>query len=126
MERMVAHLLEVHDGALPVWLSPVQVRIQPIVDDAIEHSLTVRDRLRDRGARVEVDDRDATLGARIRDAQRDKVPYVAVIGRRGAEDSSVAVRLRDGRQLDPMPVDDFVGLVATIAKTRSPSLAAPR
>ncbi len=122
MERMVAHLLEVHDGALPVWLAPCQVRIVPIVDDAVEHSLMVRDRLRDCGVRVEVDDRDATLAARIRDAQRDKVPYVAVIGRREAASASVAVRLRDGRQLDPLSVDDFVTLVATTADRRSSQL----
>ena len=122
MERMVAHLLEVHDGALPVWLAPCQVRIVPIVDDAVEHSLLVRDRLRDSGLRVEVDDRDATLAARIRDAQHDKVPYVGVIGRREAASASVAARLRDGRQLDPMTVDDFVTLVATTADRRSAQL----
>jgi threonyl-tRNA synthetase len=122
MERMVAHLLEVHDGALPVWLAPCQVRIVPIVDDAVDHALLVRDRLRDCGLRVEVDDRDATLAARIRDAQHDKVPYVGVIGRREAASASVAVRLRDGRQLEPMPVDDFVTLVATAAARRSAHL----
>ncbi len=118
MERMVAHLLEVHNGALPVWLAPCQVRILPIVDGVADHVLSVRDRLRDRGVRVEVDDRDGTLAARIRDAQRDKVPYVGVIGRREAAQASVAVRLRDGGQLDPMSVFDFVTLVATEADSR--------
>jgi threonyl-tRNA synthetase len=118
MERMVAHLLEVHNGALPVWLAPCQVRIVPIVDDAGEHVVSVRDRLRDRGVRVDVDDRDATLAARIRDAQREKIPYVAVIGRREAANGEVAVRVRDGRQLDPMPVEDFVAFVASIAASR--------
>ncbi|MGO9874316.1 MAG: threonine--tRNA ligase [Acidimicrobiia bacterium] len=118
MERMVAHLLEVHNGALPVWLAPCQVRILPVVDGVADHVLSVRDRLRDRGVRVEVDDRDGTLAARIRDAQRDKVPYVGVIGRREAADANVAVRSRDGGQFDPMSVFDFVTLVATEADTR--------
>jgi threonyl-tRNA synthetase len=122
MERMVAHLLEVHAGALPAWLAPCQVRVVPIVDDAGDHAVRVRDRLRERGLRVEVDDRDATLGARIRDAQHDKVPYVAVIGRREAADDTVAVRLRDGRQLDPLPLPDFVTLVAETADTRRSAL----
>src|SRR5438105_154213 len=122
MERMVAHLLEVHSGALPVWLAPCQVRILPIVDDLAELSWSVRDRLRQAGVRAEVDDRDATLAARIRDSQSDKVPYLAVIGRREAADGTVAVRLRDGRQPGPMPVDGFVALVATTAAGRSPRL----
>jgi threonyl-tRNA synthetase len=73
---------------------------------------------RDRGLRAEIDDRDATLGARIRDAQHDKVPYVAIIGRREANDASVAIRLRDGRQLEPTAIEDFVALVATAAERR--------
>jgi len=118
MERMVAHLLEVHNGAFPVWLAPCQVRIIPIVDDAGESVLTVRDRLRDRGVRVEIDDRSATLATRIRDAQHDKIPYVAVVGRREVTNGTVAVRLRDGRQLDPISVDGFAALVATTADSR--------
>jgi threonyl-tRNA synthetase len=122
MERMVAHLLEVHNGALPVWLSPCQVRVVPIVDDLAGRSRSVRDRLRQGGVRATVDDRDATLAARIRDAQHDKVPYLAVIGRREAADGTVAVRLRDGRRLGTIPVDDFVALVAATAASRSPRL----
>jgi len=114
MERMVAHLLEVHNGALPVWLAPCQVRVVPVVDDAAEHALSIRARLRERGLRAALDNRDATLAARVRDAQHDKVPYVAVVGRREAASGGVAVRLRDGSQFD-MPVDDFVALVSASA-----------
>jgi threonyl-tRNA synthetase len=118
MERMVAHLLEVHNGAFPVWLAPCQVRIVPIIDDAGEYVLSVRNRLRDRGVRVEIDDRAATLATRIRDAQHDKIPYVTVIGQREMADATVAVRLRDGRQLDPISADEFVAFVATAADSR--------
>src|SRR5262249_41093013 len=75
MERMVAHLLEVHNGALPIWLAPCQVRVVPVVDDAFDHAALVRQRLRAAGVRVSIDDRDATLAARIRDAQQERVPY---------------------------------------------------
>jgi threonyl-tRNA synthetase len=122
MERMIAHLLEVHDGALPVWLAPSQVRILPIVREAIGYSREVLARCRAAALRADLDDRDSTLGARIRDAQRDRVPYLAVVGQREVNDSSVAVRLRDGRQLDAMPTEQFVELVTRAVETRDPRL----
>jgi threonyl-tRNA synthetase len=119
MERMVAHVLEVHAGALPPWLAPTQVVVVPIVDDAIDHARSIRQRLRDRDVRVELDDRDATLGSRIRDAQHRYIPYVCVVGRREAVDGTVAVRLRDGRRLDPQPVDDLIALVGRAIATKA-------
>jgi threonyl-tRNA synthetase len=119
MERMLAHLLEVHDGALPVWLSPCQIRILPLTDDAIDYSFEVRGSCRNAGLRADVDHRDSTLAARIRDAQRNRVPFVAVIGGYELDSATVAVRLGDGRRLDPMTVDDFVGLVSRAAQIRA-------
>lgn len=122
MERMVAHLLEVHNGALPVWLAPIQARIIPIVDDVVDQAIHLQQRMLGADQRVDVDDRDATLGARIRDAQHAKIPYVVVIGRREVEQGTVAVRLRGGRQLDPMPAGDFIALLDAVRTTRSPTL----
>jgi threonyl-tRNA synthetase len=122
MERMVAHLLEVHDGALPVWLAPTQVVILPVVEDAISHARGVRAELLKAGVRVELDDRDATLGARVRDAQQRRVPYAAVIGRREAASGTVSVRLRSGDQMPPATTVAFVALVGEIIATRSPHL----
>jgi threonyl-tRNA synthetase len=119
MERMVAHLLEVHNGALPVWLAPTQVAVLPIVTDAADYGAGLRDALRASGRRAELDDRDATLAARVRDAQQSRVPYVAVVGRREANDGTVSVRLRDGRQLPPMTTSAFVTLVGEAVATRS-------
>ncbi len=113
MERMVAHLLEVHRGALPVWLAPTQVSVLPVVTDALAYAVRVRDALRASAIRVELDDRDASLGARIRDAEQRRVPYVAVIGRREADEGTVAVRLRSGRQVPPAGVAAFIASVAT-------------
>ena len=122
MERMVAHVLEVHDGALPLWLAPVQVVVLPIVDDALDHARAVRRRLHEHELRVELDDRDATLASRVRDAQRRRIPYVAIVGRDEADAGTVAVRLRDGRKLEPQPVDAFVRLVEAVIADRSPDL----
>jgi len=108
MERMVAHVLEVHGGALPIWLAPTQVVVIPVVDDAFDHADEVLRGLRAADVRVDLDDRDATLGSRIRDAQQRRVPYVAVVGRREASAGTVAVRRRGGTRLDPMPVADFI------------------
>jgi threonyl-tRNA synthetase len=122
MERMVAHLLEVHDGALPVWLSPVHCVVMPVVDDAADHAARFQRALVEAGLRAELDDRDATLGARIRDARHRRVPYAAVIGRREAAENTVSLRLRDGRQLDPLVLDDAVRLIAAVDNARSLAL----
>jgi threonyl-tRNA synthetase len=122
MERMVAHLLEVHRGALPPWLAPTQVVVVPVAEDASSHGRAVRQCLHDRDVRVELDDRDATLASRIRDAQQRHVPYVAVVGRREAESGTVAVRLRDSTRLDPRPVDAFLGLLDVVIATRTAAL----
>ena len=122
MERMVAHLLEVHDGAFPVWLAPTQVVIVPVVTDAVGYGRRLREALQSAAIRVELDDRDATLGSRIRDAQHRRVPYVAVVGRREAEDATVAVRLRGGEQLGTLSTEAFVALVADVVARRLPAL----
>ncbi len=122
MERMVAHLLDVHGGALPAWLAPTHVRILPVVDDVIASAADVRDVLVRAGLRVSLDDRDASLGARVRAAEQARVPFVAVIGRREAADGTVAVRVRDGAQLAPMPAANLAALVGDVVRSRQVAL----
>jgi len=111
LERMTAHLLEVHNGALPVWLSPTQALVLPAGDGARPYASAVHQQLADHGLRSELDQRDATLGARIRNAQPRKIPYLAIVGPREVDDQTVSVRLRTGEQLAPMSVEQFVSLV---------------
>jgi threonyl-tRNA synthetase len=101
-----------------VWLAPTQVAVLPIVTDAVGYAAGLRDALRASGMRADLDDRDATLAARVRDAQQSRVPYVAVVGRREANDGTVSVRLRDGQQLLPMTTSAFVTLVGEAVATR--------
>jgi threonyl-tRNA synthetase len=122
MERMVAHLLEVHEGAMPPWLAPVQVSVVPVAPDAVEAAVGLREELRRAGLRVNLDDRDETLASRVRHAQATNVPYLAVIGVREAAAGSVSVRLRGGARLDPMPVRSFVDLVEGVVRSRSAGL----
>ncbi|MDQ4028857.1 MAG: His/Gly/Thr/Pro-type tRNA ligase C-terminal domain-containing protein, partial [Actinomycetota bacterium] len=70
------------------------------------------------GVRVELDDADATLGARVRDAEQLKVPYIVVAGRKEAQEETVAVRLRDGQRLPPMAIERFAALARDVIEGR--------
>src|SRR5882757_6891749 len=102
MERMVAHLIEVYEGAFPVWLAPVQVIVLPV--GAAQHDAAARwvERLAAAGLRAEVDASDNTLGLRVRRANARKAPYVAVLGEREVAAGEVALRRRDGQRIPPL------------------------
>ncbi|HSU12459.1 threonine--tRNA ligase [Longimicrobium sp.] len=93
-ERFIAILIEHFAGAFPVWLAPVQVVVIPISDDQAGVARQYGAELREMGIRVRVDDRNETLNYRIREAETQKVPYMAVIGGREAEGGTAAVRVR--------------------------------
>ena len=97
LERFLGILIEHYGGEFPFWLAPVQSRVIPVGQDHRDASRALRDRLADEGFRVEVDDRDETLGRRIRDAELEKVPFVVVYGDRESDDA-LAVRERGGGQ----------------------------
>lgn len=107
VERAVAHLIEQHGGAFPAWLAPVQLEVLPVSDDqgAEAGEFARRCAELDLRARVSPPDR-GSLGARIRAARL--VPYQAVVGAREAAEGTVALRLRDGRRLDPLPAAEVL------------------
>ena len=107
-ERFIALLLEHYAGALPLWLSPVQVIVLPIADRHLEYARSVRDRLAAEGLRVELDERQEKIGYKIREAQLQKIPYMLVVGDKEVAESSVAVRARAGGDLGSRPLDAFV------------------
>jgi threonyl-tRNA synthetase len=118
MERVVAHLIEVHGGAFPAWFAPVQVVILPVSEDESAAAFAVADRCLDLGLRAEVVGVErGSLGARIREARL--APYQAVIGAKEVANEELAVRLRDGRRLDPMPVDEALGRIDGLVGARS-------
>ncbi len=94
-ERFIGILIEHYAGAFPVWLAPIQVRVIPVGEDHREAAHALRERLE--GLRVDVDERDETVGKRIRDAEVEKIPYVVVYGDRES-DEALAVRRRGGEQ----------------------------
>ena len=122
MERLVAHLIELYDGAFPPWLSPVQVLLLPVGDQHVWHARRVTDELRAAGLRADCDPADATLGARIRRARGRRIPYLAVIGDREVVSGQVALRLRDGRQPDGIPVARLAAEISRQVTNRRPDL----
>jgi threonyl-tRNA synthetase len=119
-ERFFAILLEHHAGAFPTWLAPVQSRLLPVRDDHDPYARRLADRLRAEGFRADVDDADEKLGARIRKAKLEKIPYVLVVGDDDVEAGTVGVNPRGGGPGDVergVAVDDFV------ARLRSEVLA---
>ena len=108
MERFIGGLVEHYAGAFPLWLAPVQAAIIPITDGQIPFGREVERRLRERGLRVELNEGRDRMQAKIRHAQMQKIPYMLVIGKREAAADTVAVRLRNGRDLGAISVDAFL------------------
>lgn len=108
LERFVGILIEHYGGAFPVWLAPVQVKVLSISEKTADYAREVYERLRAEDMRVELDARDDKIGAKIRDAQLEKVPYMLVTGAKEAESRAVAVRSRENGDEGPVPLDEFV------------------
>jgi threonyl-tRNA synthetase len=110
IERFFGILVEHYAGAFPVWLSPVQAVLIPIVDDHVEYAEAVAEQLRKAGLRVEVDDSSERMGAKIRNAQMEKIPYMLIVGDREIENEQVNLRLRNEEVKGAMSVDAFIAL----------------
>ena len=107
IERFIGVITEHFAGAFPAWLSPVQVKILPVTDRAIEYAKTTAAQLDSEGFRVEVDERNEKIGKKIREATLEKVPFMLVVGDRDMEAGTVSVRTRGGEDLGAMPLADF-------------------
>ena len=119
LERFIGVLIEHFGGAFPTWLAPVQAMVIPIADRHIEYAESVKTKLTESGLRVEVDARNERMGAKIREAQVQKIPYMLVVGDREAEANAVAVRLRSGDDLGAMPLDDIQARMLEEVTTRA-------
>ena len=108
LERFIGVYLEHVQGRLPVWVSPVQVRVLPVSDENKVYAEKVAERLAEVGIRVERDFASGTIGGKIRDAQLQKIPYMLVIGSKEGQAKSVAVRARDGDVKYGVKLDDFI------------------
>jgi threonyl-tRNA synthetase len=118
MERFFAVLVEHFAGAFPTWLAPVQAVVIPIADRHNAYASTVADRLRARRARVEEDDSDDTIGAKIRRHEMQKVPYMLVVGDAETSSDTVSVRRRSTRATSESSVEDFAAALEEEIATR--------
>ena len=107
-ERTLAYLIELYAGALPMWMSPEQVRILTITDRAADWAYELKDMLLKEGIRVEVDQRNEKIGFKIREAQMEKVPYMLVLGDKEVEDKKVAVCDRKDGNLGVMTPEEVI------------------
>ena len=110
IERFFGVLIEHYGGAFPVWLAPIQAVIIPIADRHMDYAKEAVAELKAAGLRVEVDDRSDRMNAKIRDAEKKKIPYMLVVGDREMEQGQVDIRRRSGERLGAMNVSDFKDL----------------
>lgn len=108
VERFLGILLEHYAGALPLWLSPVQVRVMTIGERFSEYAWKVERRLKDEDIRVEVDDRNESIAKKVRDAQVEKIPYMVIIGENEVKKGSVSVRTRSGEDRRDLNLEEFL------------------
>jgi threonyl-tRNA synthetase len=124
-ERFTAFLIEHYAGAFPVWLAPIQVRVIPISEKFADYAQKVVDALfgapvvnGTAGLRVDIDTSNERMQKKIRDAQLQKIPYMLVVGEREAQENTVSVRLRSGKDLGAMAVEQFIARVKSEAESR--------
>ncbi|MGN0637865.1 MAG: threonine--tRNA ligase [Huintestinicola sp.] len=110
-ERTLAYLIEKYGGALPLWLSPEQVRILPVTDRAKEYGESIAEKLDSMGIRVTVDNRNEKIGYKIRQAQLEKIPYFFIVGDKEVEDKTVSLRSRKDGDLGASPLNDVIAKI---------------
>ena len=106
-ERTLAYIIERFAGALPLWMSPTQVKLLPVTDRARDYAAGVMEELDKVGIRCELDDRSEKIGYKIREAQLEKVPYMLILGDKEVEEGTVSVRSRKTGATEVMSLDEL-------------------
>lgn len=119
IERFIGVITEHFAGAFPTWLSPVQVKILPVTDRALDYAKDIKAKLDAEGFRVEIDDRNEKTGRKIRDAQVEKVPYMLVVGDRDIENNTVSPRHRADGDLGAMSFEEFRSILKEVVDTKA-------
>ena len=119
VERFIGVLTEHYAGAFPAWLSPVQVVGIPVAGEFNDYLAGVAARLRARGVRVEIDDSDDRMQKKIRNATRQKAPFMLIAGQTDRAAGAVSFRFRDGSQFNGVPVDEAVERIVSHIASRA-------
>lgn len=118
-DRFLAVLIEHYAGAFPLWLAPVQVTLVPIAERHNEAAHKMADTLRNAGFRVEINDKNESMQAKIREATLQKVPYMGIIGDKEVSTEAVSVRTRKGEDLKSMTLDEFLNRLQNELETNA-------
>lgn len=108
IERFIGALIEHYKGDFPVWLAPVQVRIMTITDKLIDYAERVNEILKFHTIRTEVDKRNEKIDFKVREAEKEKIPYMAIIGAREEKENTVSIRERHRKNRGPLSIDNLV------------------
>lgn len=111
LERFVGILIEHFNGTFPAWLAPTQVIVLPVSAKAKEYISSVVATLKERGVRFDLDDRDESLGKRIREAEQRRVPYLLIAGEKDAAAQTVSIRAHGGKDLGTMSIDQWISML---------------
>ena len=118
IERFLGIITENYAGAFPVWLAPVQIKFLPISDKHLAYCKDLAKKFKKLGIRVEVDESSEKIGYKIRKAQMEKVPYMAVIGDKEMENGTLGLRDRSKGDLGAKPIDEVVAHIQKLSETR--------
>lgn len=118
LERTMAFLIEKYAGAFPLWLSPVQVKVLPISDKLNEYAGEVIDELKKVGIRTEIDDRNESIGKKIRENEMQKIPILLIVGEKEKDAGKVAVRRRSEGDIGQMKIEEIIEKVSKEIKER--------
>ena len=118
-ERFIGFLIEHFAGNFPLWLTPVQMVIIPISDKFNDYATTVYNKLKDSSVRVKMDSRNEKMGAKIRDAELNKIPIMVIIGENEVNNNTISVRRKFKGDLGSLALDDFIQQTNTEISTRS-------
>ncbi len=111
IERFFGVLLEHYGGALPLWLAPVQVAVLPVVSEVNPYAAKITEVLRAKGLRAEFDLRPERISYKIRESETQKIPYMAIVGKKEAESGKVSVRKRGRGDMGAMGLEEFIGMI---------------
>ena len=111
LDRFMGVLIEHYGGAFPLWLSPVQIKILPISDAHLDYSNKLKEELLNMGFRVEVNQLESNINIKVRDAQKEKIPYMLIIGDKEIESNCISVRERKEGNLGQMETEKFLGIL---------------
>lgn len=113
LERFIGILIEHFAGKFPLWLAPTQVVVLPVSEKFVDYSRRVKKWLEDKGFRVKINEESEKLGAKVRKAQLEKVPYMVIVGQKEVETNTISVRSRDKGDLGNRTLEEFIGILTS-------------